>query len=202
MHSYIAEHFQKTDPILFSAAQKVGPIVLTPIPSSEYFPRLCRTIIGQQLSTKVADTLGTRFKALFDQEKITPEKLLKIPDEKLREIGISWTKAKYLKNLAEGVVSGQLELDKFDQHENEVITMQLTQIKGIGPWTAEMFLMFSLGREDIFSFGDLGLQRAVQKLYGLKRPPTPKYLTSISKKWSPYRTYACRVLWNSLDLKI
>ncbi len=189
-------HFKKADSTLFDAAKRLEPLELTK--SNDYFYDLCRKIIGQQLSVKVASVINARFLDLFSGKKITPDSVLKIPDKKLREIGTSWTKASYIKDLASKAKDGSLNLKVVDSLDNAGVIEVLTQVKGIGPWSAEMFLMFSLAREDIFSHGDLGLRRAIEKLYTLDNPPMEQ-VEEISGVWAPYRTYACMVLWRSLD---
>lgn len=190
------EHFKKVDPALYELAISIEP--LTPMfPSSEHFTRLCRSIVGQQLSVKAAQTIFARFQNLF-KNNITPEKLLKIDKEKLRECGISYPKIGYMKDLSEKVIEKKLILETIHNDDDETIIKNLTNVKGIGTWSAEMFLMFSLGRPDIFSVKDLGLKNAMIKLYGLEKP-TGQELLKISEKWKPYRSFACMVLWRSLD---
>ncbi len=165
--------------------------------SDNYFASLCELIISQQLSVKVSDVIYNRFKRLLD-DVIEPERVHTLSVEELRALGISNAKAKYILDLADKVITKQVHLESLkDMTEQEVID-ELTKVKGIGRWTAEMFLMFSLGREDLFSTGDLGLKRAIEKLYQIKDPTVEKLL-EISENWKPYRTYACRILWNSLD---
>lgn len=199
MNPKIISHFQKTDPTLHSVIDKIKPIAI-PEKSTDYFSDLCEAIVGQQLSDKAASTIFGRFKKLFVKEKITPEQLLKIPDNKVRLCGTSNSKVHYLKNLASAVIEEKIILKKLDELENELVVRELTKIKGIGPWTAEMFLMFSLAREDVFSFGDLGLKKGIQRLYKFKKEPTRKQMEKLSKKWIPYRTYAARILWRSLEI--
>jgi DNA-3-methyladenine glycosylase II len=138
--------------------------------------------------------------ALFRNKKITPEKLLTLPDSKIRTVGTSWSKISYLKNLATHIQQKTIHLTKLPDMNNEDVIQELTKVKGIGPWTAEMFLMFSLGREDVFSYGDLGLRKAIKQLYKFKRDPTHKQLEQIVNRWAPYRTWAARILWRSLEL--
>ena len=127
---------------------------------------------------------------------------MKIPDQKIRDAGLSWAKVKYLKDLADKVKNKVIHLEKLDTLSNEEVITELTKVKGIGPWTAEMFLMFTLGREDVFSHGDLGLKNAIKKLYGFKKDPTRKQVEKIIARWTPYKTYACRILWKSLEIKV
>lgn len=164
------------------------------------FESLCSSIINQQLSNKAAAVIFVRFEALFKRERISPEKLSKISIEKIRSAGISYPKIKYLKDLSEKIISREVELEKFEKLPNEKIIEELILVKGIGRWTAEMFLMFALGREDVFSYGDLILRKSFQKLYGFKKEPSVEEVEKITQKWSPYKTYASRVLWRSYRL--
>jgi DNA-3-methyladenine glycosylase II len=197
MELKIVSHFQTTDLILFGLTQMYPPVSLKR--AADPFFSLTESIISQQLSVKAGDTIVNRFLKLFPEKKITPAAVITIPRETMRGVGMSWSKADYIHNIARAVINGDIDFAHLDILNNEDLIGKLTQIKGIGQWTAEMFLMFSLGREDVFSVGDVGLQRAIQKLYKFKKKPTPKQLLRISSKWSPYRTYACRLLWNSLD---
>jgi DNA-3-methyladenine glycosylase II len=202
MHARIRTHFQNNDPILFAALSTLDSFSyeLVPRKTEEYFEALADAIISQQLSTKAGATIFNRFKDLYPNGRITPEYTLKISDEQVRGVGASWSKVRFIKDLARKVADKDIDLSLLPKmSETEVITT-LTRIKGIGPWTAEMFLMFSLGREDVFSYGDLGLKRAIQKLYKFKKEPTQKQMEKIVNRWSPYRTYACRILWRTLDM--
>ena len=191
------KHFKKTDPALFAIAQEVKLRELTK--PTDYFIDLVESIIGQQLSGKAADTIFGRFKKLFPGEKITAVKLLKLSDLTIREAGISYGKIKYIKGIAEAVKSKQLYLERLEALSDREVMEELIKLKGVGEWTAEMFLMFSLLRTDIFSAGDLGLQNAIIKLYRLKDKPGKQGLLEISSKWSPHRTTASRILWASLN---
>ena len=199
LNKKIINHFKKVDPILYSVIEKVG--VYGSKISDDYFLELCEIIINQQLSDKAAATIFARFKRLFPQKKITPEVLLKLSAEKIQSCGTSRAKVSFLKDLAKKVIVEELRLDKLDKLSDELVIDQLTTIKGIGPWTAEMFLMFTLGREDVFSHGDLGLRNAIKKLYKFRNDPTKKQIEKIVNKGKPYRTYACRILWKSLEIK-
>lgn len=199
MDKKVLVHFQSVDPILFAVCKQSKPITLQK--SQDYFSDLVEAIICQQLSDKAGATIFGRFQKLFPKEKITPESVLSLTDAAIRSVGPSWSKVRFIKNLAQAVADGTLELGAFDGRSDEEVIKALTQIKGIGPWTAEMFLMFTLGREDVFSHGDLGLKRAIKNLYRFKKEPTRKQIEKISRKWSPYRTYACRILWRSLEVK-
>ncbi|MBI4062440.1 DNA-3-methyladenine glycosylase 2 family protein [Candidatus Gottesmanbacteria bacterium] len=194
----VKKHFQTVDPILASVIPRIAPIAVGQ--SNDYFSDLIEAIINQQLSDKAAATIFGRFKTLFPKGKITPEKLLTMQDGHIRAVGTSWSKISYMKNIAQAWLDGTITFDTYSTMTDEAIIEQLTKVKGVGVWTAEMFLMFTLGREDVFSYGDLGLRRAIQKLYKFKREPTIKQMEKIVTKWKPYRTYAARILWKSLEL--
>jgi DNA-3-methyladenine glycosylase II len=198
----ILEHFQKNDPRLYSYFVKVGKIApIKKASPGEYFRRLCKEIICQQLSDKAGDVISSRFEQLFSNNLIQPKNVLALTHEKIRAVGLSNAKASYVRNLAEAVVCGDLPITLFDSMSDKEVFDRLTKIKGIGPWTAEMFLMSSLGREDVFSFGDLGLKKALKKIYGFKNEPTKKETEELISRWSPYKTYAALVLWASLGLE-
>ena len=200
MDKHIVDHFKKADPILHAYFSKIE---LIPHKKSEnLFHALTDEIISQQLSGKAAGTIFDRFKKLFPDENITPEKVMELPEEAIRGAGASWAKVRSLKSLAEHVLTKKLDLEHLESLPNAEVMNQLVQVKGIGPWTAEMFMMFTLGREDIFSHGDLGLKKAIQKIYSFKKEPTQKQIEKIVKKWSPYKTYGSRILWKVLDLKL
>jgi len=169
--------------------------------NESYFSDLCESIIGQQLSNKAADTIIGRIKKLLPDESFTPESVFAADTETLRDAGASYAKISYIKNLAQAWQDNEIEHDKFAELSDEEIIKELTKVKGIGRWTAEMFLMFSLGRSDVFSAGDLGLKNAMIKTYHLSDAPTKDELKALTDKWAPNRTLACRILWRSLTLK-
>lgn len=196
---HIQKHFDMVDPVMADLMRK-HPLKPRKRNTEDRFEYLALTILYQQLSTKVADVIAKRFTALFNSGGFPePRKVLKISDEKLRAVGISWAKVRYIKDLADKIASKQVNLAVLDQLSDEGVIIELTKVKGIGRWTAEMFLMSGLGRPDIFSFGDLGLQTAIKKSYGFKNLPSKRTMQRLSKKWSPHRTYAARLLWASLD---
>lgn len=200
MHRVVASHFRRVDPVLAGIANKIRPFTIER--SKDPFSDLIESIICQQLSEKAGETIFGRFQKLFSGGSISPKKLLSLPDEQIRTVGTSWSKVVYIKNIARAVVFGELNLPKLEKLDDEAVVAELTKIKGIGRWTAEMFLMFTLGREDVFSYGDLGLRKAMKKLYGFKKDPTMKQMGRIVNKWKPYRTWAARILWRSLDLEL
>lgn len=190
------KHLRK-DKILGTILDKYT--VSTPKTSTNLFQDLLEAIIGQQLSGKAASTIFGRFLGLFPKEQTPkPEEILKLSEESLRSCGLSHQKASYLKSLSEEIKSGRLTLEELHVLPDEAVITALTKVKGIGPWTAEMFLIFSLGRLDTFSVGDLGLRTAVGRLYGVDRNDKIK-IEEISQKWSPYRSLASLYLWKSLE---
>lgn len=165
---------------------------------------LCSSIISQQLSTKVAKVIFNRFLQLYEKKEPTAKEILATPVEKFRSIGFSNAKASYVHNVCNFFVDNNLTDARIHKMSNEEVIDLLTQIKGVGRWTVEMILMFTLGREDVFAVDDLGIQQAITKLYKLdssdKKLMKEKML-EISARWSPYRTYACRYLWGWKDSK-
>lgn len=177
---------------------KIGRIM----PSDNHFATLVQSIIGQQLSVKAAKTIIGRFLNLFPKARFpAPEQILKMDKEKMRACGLSYSKISYIKDLAEKVKTKEVKLAEIALLGDEEVIAELVRVKGIGRWTSEMFLIFSLGRDDIFSYGDLGIKNAIKKLYKLKAHPTPEKANKISEKWKPYRSTACRLLWKYLDIR-
>lgn len=171
---------------------------------SKVYLRLCSSILGQQLSTHVARVLYERFLGLYGNREPSAKRILNTPAETLCSIGFSRAKASYVHNVCHFFLEEHIKDGNFDQLEDEEVIQLLTQIKGVGRWTSEMILMFTLGREDIFSRDDLGLQQSMIQLYGLPHKDKKlllKKMDKLSAKWSPYRTYACRYLWDWKDEK-
>lgn len=185
------------DPKMGELMQRVGHIRITL--SDNYLEALLSAIVGQQLSGKVADVIWGRFKTLMEGD-VQPEKIIAAPEADLRAIGLSNAKVTYAKALSWAVMNGTVRLDALGALEDEEIVRHLTAVKGIGSWTAEMFLIFSLGRLDVFSCGDGGLQRAAQWLYGIDLKK--EELLRISDVWKPYRTYGSLYLWEALNQKL
>lgn len=197
--SAAAKYLIQADPILAQVIRRVREPVWKL--ETDYFRSLVEAIISQQLSGKAADTIIGRFEKLFKKLPFTPKDILKLDKEQIRGVGISYGKVSYIQDVAEKALDQTLNFEKLLTLPDEDVIKHLIQVKGIGRWTAEMFLMFSLGREDVFSYGDQGIKNAMQKLYKLKKPPTPKQAEKISAKWKPYRSWACRYLWRSLELE-
>jgi len=182
------------DPVMKRLVEKHGGLALNT--SADFFLDLASSIVGQQLSVKAARTIWGRVEALLGGI-ITPERVLSVADEDLRGTGLSTGKAKYIKNLAEAVINRTVELDKLNDLSDEDIINQLTAVKGIGKWTAEMFLMFSLARPNVFSLGDVGLYNSMRRLYGEEL--NKERIAKIIERWKPWQTYACLYLWRDLD---
>lgn len=161
------------------------------------FQSLCRAIVGQQLSVKAAATIHSRFAKLY--KKVTPKAVAKTSVAKFRSVGVSNQKASYLLDLARKFTDGTVDPKHFHEMTDEAIRAHLVAVKGIGRWTADMFLMFTLHRPDVLPTGDLGIQKGMQNLFRLKSLPTPERMERLAEAWRPYRTVACRYLWDSLD---
>lgn len=204
MSKQIIAHFKKSDPKLHQVLLKVmdahADYLFTLKKHDFLFDRLIESIISQQLSVRVADVIYERVLNLMPKKKLDPKTILKIDDQTLRSAGLSFGKIKYIKDLSDKVVSKELDLDNLENLSNEEVIEKLTAVKGIGKWTAEMFLMSALGRADIFSHGDLGLKNAFKKIYGVTEYNEVE-AEKIVIKWSPYRTVAAKILWKSLELK-
>jgi DNA-3-methyladenine glycosylase II len=165
---------------------------------SEPYAALLRAIVGQQLSTKAAESIFGRLIAKFDGRGPTPSELIAMDPEELRSVGLSHAKVAYLRDLAERVEDGELQLDLLKQLPDEEVSAQLTAVKGVGQWTADMFLMFNLGRPDVFPVGDLGIRNAMKRLYELPEKPAPADYVTIAEPWRPYRSLASLYLWTAL----
>jgi len=163
---------------------------------------LCASIISQQLSTKVAAVIYARFMQLFNKRNPRPEDILSVTDEAFKSVGLSNSKASHIKNVCRFFIENKLTDAKLHKLSDEELVELLTQIKGVGRWTVEMLLMFTLGREDVFSVGDLGLQKAMIELYNIEyanKQELASKMEAIAERWRPYRTYACRYLWRYRD---
>ena len=200
-HQAALAHFMQVDSVMAELLQRVinHKVALPPLTArapDTYFKELVESIVGQQLSIKAAATIWKRFEDLVG--KVTPTNILKHEHAELRAVGMSNAKATYVLTLAQDVLNERIILDDLHELENEVVIERLLAAKGIGQWSAEMFLMFTLARPDVFSSGDLGLVRAVEAAY--ERPGISKSeLDELAAKWSPHRTTAALVLWHSRD---
>jgi len=199
MYHKAKRHFKKADPILFAVAKDID--IEDVKVSDDLFRDIVWTITGQQLSSLAANAIFARFQKLFKGKPITPKRIIALKEADMRAAGLSGAKVRAIKNVAEAALKGHLDIKLLPTLTDDEIVVQLTKVKGIGPWTAQMLLMFSLGRPDIFSLGDLGLRKGIVQLYGLRKLPTEKRLAKLINQWSPYRTYAARVLWRVADRK-
>ena len=200
-HADAVAHLQQADLVLGHIITHCGPCTLQPH-GLEPLVMLCRSIIYQQLSGKAAGTIMMRFLGLYEPDALTPKALLRTPEDTLRGIGLSRQKIVYLKDLATKVQEGALQLTMLPMHSDDEVIQQLMGVKGIGRWTAEMFLIFALGRLDVFPINDLGIRKAMQRAYGYKRLPAPVTMHRHARKWIPYRTIATWYLWRSLDVAV
>ena len=188
----------RRDPVIRDLMRRYGECGLAKAQRTDPFRALLHAIIAQQLSTKAAATIEARFAALFDGRP-TPAAIAAMPDQRLRAVGISPQKLGYIRDLCARTLDNSLALDALDTLPDEDVIVALTSVKGIGRWTAEMFLMFRLHRPDVLPVGDLGILKAVQRAYKLRLAPTPVRLTRLGENWRPYRSVACWYLWASLD---
>lgn len=201
MNQTILSHFRFSDPILYDVIlrheNELGSYKKQN--AENYMKELCESIVSQQLSVKAAKTIWSR-SLLYIKDWNDPHEIINTPELTFREFGLSRQKISYIRNIAQANADGHLHTLKFDRMTDTEIITELTKIKGIGQWTAEMFLIFTLGRPDVFSAGDLGLRNAICWLYQLKSI-SPVQATELSVRWAPYRSYASRALWLSLDAK-
>ena len=193
------KHLMTADPKLGLIIKRVGPCQLHAVAPRDPFEALCMSIASQQLSVKAAATIFGRFCDLFPpSRKPTPERVMTLTDDQIRAAGFSRPKAAFIKDLASRVLDGRLDLKGLKKHPDDEVMRQLVAVKGIGRWTAEIFLMFRLGRPDIFPADDLGLMNAVQRAYGLRKRPDAKKLRKMGEAWRPHRSVAAWYLWQSL----
>jgi DNA-3-methyladenine glycosylase II len=192
-------YLKRVDPILAGVIAAVGPCRIEVRADGTHFQALTRSIVYQQLSGKAAGTIFGRFNALFPDNSPTPEAVLAASDEQLRAVGLSRQKVSYMRDLSSKVVSGALPLEQVERMTDDDLIAHLVQVKGIGRWTAQMFLMFRLGRGDVLPELDLGIQNAIKRAYRKRKRPTPRDVKKIGAKWSPHSTVACWYLWRSLD---
>jgi DNA-3-methyladenine glycosylase II len=200
MHAEAETHLKESDPVLRRIIEQVGPCTLEPHKESTYFQYLLRSIVFQQLAGAAARTIHDRVIAIYDGRAPEPEDVLKTPMRKLRAAGLSTQKASYIVDLARRAASGELPLHTMDSLTDEEAMEALVQVKGIGPWTAQMFLMFRLGRPDILPDLDYGVKLAMRVAYRMRKMPNARRMHAIGAAWAPHRTVATWYLWRSLDL--
>ena len=191
-------HLKKSDPILSAIIERVGACRMEfGLPE---FHSLAEAIVYQQLNGKAAVTIFKRFAALAG-EPITPEGILKLRDAQLRSVGLSKQKSSYLRDMAGRAARGELDFSRLPEMTDDEVIKHLTQVKGVGVWTAHMFLMFTLRRPNVLPTGDYGIQMAIKKHYKKRKMPKPEVMVEIAKSWEPYRSVACWYLWRSLEIK-
>ena len=188
----------RRDPILAPLIKKHRKRSPLDAPVLDPFPALVRTITAQQISTKAAATIHGRLVGCMPQG-VTADALLSLTDAQFRQAGLSRQKIVYLRDLASKAQNGELPLHSLHELDDEAVIDAIVKVKGLGRWSAEMFLMFRLRRPDVLPVGDLGIVTAIQRLYGLRKKPKPARIIKIGESWRPYRTVACWYLWRSLD---
>ena len=191
-------HLKRSDPVLAAIIERIGPCRMEF--GEPTFHHLAESILYQQLNGKAAETIFNRFTSLAG-DPVTPAGILKMTDAQMRSVGLSRQKTSYLRDLAEKTQAGLLEFERMPEMTEEEVIAHLTQVKGVGVWTAHMFLMFTLRRPDILPTGDYGVQAAMKKHYKKRKWPKPDVMHKIAKAWTPYRSVACWYLWRSLDVK-
>lgn len=194
-----AEHLRLHDVVLAPVIDRVGACTIRP--HTDYYWELVDSIISQQLSVKAAHSIERRFQELFGSEVPAPEQILEKSVEELRTVGLSRPKANYIRDLAQHIVDGKITFDNLANMSNDDIIRTLTDVKGIGEWTAHMFLMFCLGRPDVLPVGDLGIRNGVRDLYGFEKAPSPQDVADIAaaNQWHPYESIASWYVWKHLD---
>ena len=198
-HRKAVNHLRTVDPVLASIIDRVGPCRLEPRRTGTHYDALVRSIVFQQLSGKAASTIHRRFCEIYPAKRPRADRVLTTDDTVLRAAGLSRQKIGYLRDLSARVADGSLPLAHLGRLSDDAIIEHLVQVKGIGRWTVQMFLMFRLGRPDVLPELDLGVQTAIQRAYGLKQRPTPKDVLRIGEKWRPYASIASWYLWRSLE---
>jgi DNA-3-methyladenine glycosylase II len=192
------KHLKNSDPVLASVIERVGAYRMEFGPPE--FHSLAEAIVYQQLNGKAAVTIFKRFTALAG-DPVTPAGILKLTDAQMRSVGLSKQKTSYLKDMAQRAARGELDFRRLPEMKDEEVVQHLTQVKGVGVWTAHMFLMFTLRRPNVLPTGDYGIQMAMKKHYRKRKLPKPAQMEKIAKPWEPYRSVACWYLWKSLDVK-
>jgi DNA-3-methyladenine glycosylase II len=191
-------HLKKSDPVMRRIIERVGPCRMEF--GEPVFHSLAEAIVYQQLNGKAAVTIFKRFAAVAG-EPVTPEGIAKLTDQQMRSVGLSKQKSSYLRDMAQRAIRGDLNFARLPEMTDEDVIKHLTQVKGVGVWTAHMFLMFTLKRPNVLPTGDFGVQMAIKKHYNKRNPPNPVQMEKIAKAWEPYRSIACWYLWRSLDIK-
>ena len=208
---HVVRHLKKCDPVLATIIEQVGPLRIDRRPAT--YEAMARAIVFQQLAGAAARTIFQRLQAacekavggeggersLYGGFKITPESVLALTEEQMRACGLSRQKLSYLRDLAAKTISREVDFERLPDMSDDDVIEHLTRVKGIGTWSAQMFLMFALGRQDVMPTLDLGINNAIRKLYGKRKVPKAKQILKLAEKWRPYRTFACWYLWRSMD---
>ena len=192
-------HLRQADPVMGNLIAQAGAFTLKL--NRDRFGMLVRSILSQQISTKAARSIRLRLDELLKPDKIAPDAVARVTDVQLRSVGLSGQKVGYLRDLTERMLDGRLRLDRIGRLSDEDAIEHLIQVKGIGRWTAQMFLMFSLGRLDVFPHDDLGVRSSIRELYGLSELPDKNRSHAIAESWAPYRTVAAWYCWRLIDVK-
>jgi DNA-3-methyladenine glycosylase II len=193
----ILKHFDKKDAVMAGVIRRAGPFNLKK--NKNYFQVLCKAIVGQQISTKAAESVNHRFRNLFTSNRPTPKKVQGLTEQQLRDAGLSGQKVKYIKDLSEKFLDRTVRPHHMTCQDNEEIIRQLTGVYGIGRWTAEMFLIFSLSRMNVLPVGDLGLRAGVKLIYNMRDMPSPDRVRVLGRKWQPFATVGTWYTWRILD---
>lgn len=199
-HRKAINHLRRSDPVIADVISRVGRCTLVPREEWTHFDALLRSIVYQQLSGKAAATIHGRVLQLIGDGEGAPSRIVATSHDSFRAAGLSNAKAKYVRNLAEHVLDGSVPVDSLHELSDDDIIAALTQVKGIGKWSAQMFLMFRLGRPDVLPDTDLGVQKGIQKAYRLRKLPTPAQVLRRGAKWAPYRTVASWYMWRILEV--
>ena len=192
-------HLKKADPVMRAIIERVGAYRIEHREPS--FETLVRSIVYQQLSGRVASVILGRLVAMLPGARVTPQAILKLKPARMRKAGLSKQKTAYIRDLARKTLKGHVKFETLAGLADDEVIEHLTQVKGIGVWTAHMFLMFSLGRQNVLPIGDYGVQTAIKKHYKKRKLPKPKDMEKIARAWEPYRSVACWYMWRSLDIK-
>lgn len=196
-HAAAIRHLRKSDPRLRSVIDAYGPCPL--VPHNRYFHAMCKAIVSQQLAVKAAATIFRRFCELFPRKTPTPTRVLELSDAQFSSVGMSKQKTGYMRDLAEKFVDGTVPVRRIARMTDDEIIEALTAVKGVGVWTAQMFLIFVLVRPDVWPTGDLGIRKAAQQHFELEEMPIDGELTELAEHWRPYRSIASWYLWRSLE---
>ena len=191
-------HLKKSDPVLREIIERIGPCRMEYGPPE--FHSLAEAIVYQQLNGRAALTIFNRFAELAGNP-LTPAGIMKLTDQQMRSVGLSKQKSSYLRDMAERAIKGELDFSKLHTMSDQDVIKHLTQVKGVGVWTAQMFLMFTLKRPNVLPTGDFGVQMAIKRLYSKRKMPKPLHMEKIARAWEPYRSIACWYLWRSIDVK-